>query len=87
MTWLDTDHFVGGTLVHARLYQGMDREDLAEAAGIPFQRIVKFERGDAAPTKAEEQKLADALDVLPGFFYQVNENPPQPEDVHIHIRK
>ena len=81
--WIELDHFAGGMLRFTRHFHGLDREELAEKCpGMTRRTIADFEGGRRMPTPAQEAMLADALDVFPKFFYQVNDCPLGAEDFH-----
>ena len=62
----------------ARVKLGMDQEQLAKAAGLHPNTIVKFETGTVAPHESTRNAIQQALEArgivftngnLPGFYY------------------
>ncbi len=62
----------------ARVKLGMDQEQLAKAAGVHANTIVKFESGTVAPHESTRTAIQQALEArgivftngdLPGFYY------------------
>lgn len=62
----------------ARVKLGMDQEQLARAAGVHANTVVKFETGTVAPHESTRNAIQEALEArgivftngdLPGFHY------------------
>lgn len=77
--------FKGSELRLARIFNNLTLEELAEKVGKTKQYIQKLETNNDKPTETLEESLADALYVLPSFFYSNFEN--QVYDEICHFRK
>lgn len=53
---------VGQRLKHRRLFLNMSQRDLAEAIGVTFQAIQKYENGSSSLTTEKLLRICDALD-------------------------
>jgi transcriptional regulator with XRE-family HTH domain len=60
--------FDGGKLAALRDRKEMSQSQLAEAAGLSFQLISRYERGRAEPSFTTAVQLADALGAALGEF-------------------
>lgn len=73
------DTHVGKRIRHRRWMIGMSQGQLAEAVGIKFQQIQKYETGANRVSASRLWDIAEALDVPLGFFFEGlrtnNENP------------
>jgi Zn-dependent peptidase ImmA (M78 family)/transcriptional regulator with XRE-family HTH domain len=74
--------FLGQNLRLARLFHGLTLQDLAERVDKSKQYISRLESGFEVPAKSLEIVLADALDVLPEFFWKVDPMPISDEQCH-----
>jgi transcriptional regulator with XRE-family HTH domain len=63
------DVHVGIRLKQRRLALGMSQEALADAVGLTFQQIQKYENGINRVAASRLWELARALGVTVGFFY------------------
>lgn len=74
--------FIGSNLRLARLFHDLSLAELGERVTVSKQFLSRVETG-AEPVSAHlEVTLADALDVLPEFFHQVDPNPIADEQCH-----
>ena len=63
------DTFIGGKLLQFRQFSGLSQEKLAEATGITFQQIQKYEKGTNRISAARLYEFSRILDVrLDDFF-------------------
>lgn len=74
--------FVGASLRLARLYHTLSLSELGEKVGVSKQYLSRVENGSETVSAALEEALADSLDVLPGFFREVESNPISDEQCH-----
>ncbi|MBE0454022.1 helix-turn-helix domain-containing protein [Roseovarius autotrophicus] len=63
------DIHVGKQIRHRRWLIGMTQQQLAEAVGIKFQQIQKYETGANRVSASRLWDIADALDVDISFFF------------------
>lgn len=63
------DAVVGRRLRWRRKALGLSLKDISPACGVRFQQIAKYEAGSAQVSAAILWKLARALDVEIGFFF------------------
>jgi len=68
------DVHVGKRIRHRRWLVGMTQQQLAEAVGIKFQQIQKYETGANRVSASRLWDIADALDVEVSFFFEGIEN-------------
>jgi transcriptional regulator with XRE-family HTH domain len=64
------DVHVGGRLRQRRTMLGMSQEKLADAIGLTFQQVQKYERGTNRIGASRLYELSRALDVPVGFFFE-----------------
>ena len=64
-----TDLHIGQRVRHRRWLQGMTQHQLAQAIGIRFQQVQKYESGANRISASRLWDLARALDVGVPFFY------------------
>ena len=64
------DVHVGKRIRHQRWLIGMTQQQLAEAVGIKFQQIQKYETGMNRVSASRLWDIAAALDVQVGFFFE-----------------
>jgi len=64
------DVHVGKRIRHRRWLAGMTQQQLAQAVGIKFQQIQKYETGANRVSASRLWDIADALDVEVSFFFE-----------------
>lgn len=64
------DVHVGKRIRHRRWMLGMTQQQLAEAVGIKFQQIQKYETGTNRVSASRLWDVAHALDVSISFFFE-----------------
>ena len=62
------DKNTNNKIVALRRYRGLDRRDIAQAAGVDYLTVTKWEHGFLAPTERELLKIAENLSVPLEFF-------------------
>ena len=72
------DICVGKAIRYRRKLLGLSQEQLADAVGIKFQQIQKYETGKNRVSASRLWELAGALDVKISFFFQDIEDTPAP---------
>lgn len=72
---IKTDIFLGCRMRTARIFLGIELDDLSDKTKIEDRRLYAFEKGIDLPTKEEEKAIAKALLVDPKFFYQFDTSP------------
>src|SRR3569833_1701916 len=65
----DIDLHLGKRLRRRRRLLGLTQQQLANAVGIRFQQIQKYECGANRISAAHLRQLAEALDVAVAYFY------------------
>ena len=73
----EMDIHVGQRLKVRRSLLGMSQEKLAEAAGITFQQIQKYERGMNRISAGRLFDFSNVLDVPVSYFFEQFQNPIQ----------
>ena len=63
------DLYVGSRVRLRRTLKGMSQQRLAEALGLTFQQIQKYERGVNRIGSSRLFELSEVLDVPPSFFF------------------
>ncbi|MFA1624175.1 helix-turn-helix domain-containing protein [Rhizobium mongolense] len=66
------DVYVGGRLRLRRKVLGLSQGSLAEALGITFQQVQKYEKGMNRIGASRLQRIAEILRVPVGFFFENN---------------
>lgn len=66
----DWDAHVGERLKAGRMLHGVTQTALAEAAGISFQQVQKYERGANRISCGRLMQFAEVLNVSPGWFFE-----------------
>ena len=66
----DIDYHVGKRLRRRRRLLGMTQQSLAEAVGLRFQQIQKYECGANRVTASRLYQLASALNVPATYFFE-----------------
>lgn len=74
--------FIGTNLRLARLFHDLSLTDLGAQVGVSKQFLSRVETGAEATSSALQSALADALGVLPDFFYAVDNHPIVDEQCH-----
>ena len=64
------DVYVGKRIRHRRWMNGTTQQQLAEAVGIKFQQIQKYETGMNRVSASRLWDIANALDVHAAFFFE-----------------
>ena len=64
------DTYVGKRLRMRRLMLDMSQETLADALGLTFQQVQKYEKGANRVGASRLQKLSEILQVPVGFFFE-----------------
>jgi transcriptional regulator with XRE-family HTH domain len=66
----DIDRHVGARLRERRIMLGLSQQQLADLIGVTFQQAYKYERGINRVTSGRLYKIAQALDVDIGYFFE-----------------
>ena len=74
--------FIGTNLRLIRLFHDLSLTDLGGQVGISKQFLSRVETGAESVSPHLEASLAEALDVLPEYFHQVDPNPIADEQCH-----
>ena len=64
------DVHVGGRVKLRRTLLGLSQEELADAVGVTFQQVQKYERGTNRMGASRLFDMATVLDVSVSYFYQ-----------------
>jgi transcriptional regulator with XRE-family HTH domain len=64
------DSHIGQKIRARRIYLRMSQTDVADALGISFQQIQKYERGANRVGASRLQQISDALGVSPYYFFE-----------------
>lgn len=64
------DTHVGQKIRARRIFLGMSQTEVADAVGITFQQIQKYERGANRVGASRLQQISDALGVSPFYFFE-----------------
>ncbi|GLQ34536.1 transcriptional regulator [Amylibacter marinus] len=64
------DVHVGKRIRHRRWMVGMTQQQLAEAVGIKFQQIQKYETGMNRVSASRLWDIGNAMDVVVSFFFE-----------------
>ncbi|SDD93368.1 Helix-turn-helix [Bradyrhizobium brasilense] len=65
----DVDKHIGSRIRMRRLELGVSQDKLAQALGLTFQQVQKYEKGTNRVGGSTMAKIAERLEVEPGFFY------------------
>jgi transcriptional regulator with XRE-family HTH domain len=68
---------IGKKIRALRLERGMSQSELADAIGVTFQQVQKYEKGANRVSAGRLQKIADVLDVPITFFYDGTSSRPK----------
>jgi transcriptional regulator with XRE-family HTH domain len=78
------DTHVGQKIRARRIFLGMSQTELADAAGITFQQIQKYERATNRVGASRLQQFSNALGVSPSYFFEGaptdGKKPPAPKE-------
>jgi transcriptional regulator with XRE-family HTH domain len=78
------DTHVGQKIRARRIFLRMSQTDVADAVGITFQQIQKYERGANRVGASRLQQISDALGVSPFYFFEgaptVGKKMPAPQE-------
>jgi transcriptional regulator with XRE-family HTH domain len=78
------DTHVGQKIRARRMFFRMTQTDIADAIGITFQQIQKYERGANRVGASRLQQISDALGVSPFYFFEgaptVGKKTPAPQE-------
>lgn len=64
------DSHVGGRVRMRRKLMGIRQDQLAEAIGLTFQQVQKYERGSNRISASKLYDIAEVLNVDMGFFFE-----------------
>ena len=64
------DLAVGAHIRLVRKMRGLSQQGLAEAVGVTFQQIQKYEKGSNRISASRLQHTARVLEVSPGYFFE-----------------
>ena len=64
------DTHVGQKIRARRIFLGMSQTEVADAVGITFQQIQKYERGTNRVGASRLQQISDAMGVSPFYFFE-----------------
>ena len=64
------DQHVGSRVRMRRVLLGMSQEKLAEALGLTFQQVQKYEKGTNRIGASRLQEISNTLQVAPSFFFE-----------------
>jgi transcriptional regulator with XRE-family HTH domain len=70
-----TDKYVGSRVRMRRMMLGMSQEKLADALGLTFQQIQKYEKGTNRISASRLQAISQILDAPVHFFFEGAPNP------------
>lgn len=74
--------FVGTNLRLIRLFHNLSLSELGGQVDVSKQFLSRVETGAESVSAQLENSLAEALDVLPEFFYHIDQNPISDEQCH-----
>jgi transcriptional regulator with XRE-family HTH domain len=63
------DTHVGQKMRARRMFLGLTQTDVADASGISFQQIQKYEKGSNRVGASRLQQISDTLGVSPFYFF------------------
>jgi transcriptional regulator with XRE-family HTH domain len=64
------DRLIGAKVRMRRHLRGLSQSELGRAAGVTFQQIQKYENGTNRIGAARLQRIAEVLDIPPGWFFE-----------------
>lgn len=62
--------FIGNKIFSLRLGKGISRHKLSKSIGVTHQQLQKYEKGENRISAARLILIANALNVLPAYFYE-----------------
>ena len=65
----DVDRYVGARMRERRIMLGLSQQELAELIGVTYQQAHKYEKGINRLAAGRLSRLAQALGVQVGYFY------------------
>jgi len=78
------DSYVGQKIRARRIFLGLSQTEVADAIGITFQQIQKYEKGANRVGASRLQQISDALGVSPVYFFDgvptVGKKMPAPQE-------
>src|SRR5580704_6362848 len=78
------DAHIGQKIRTRRILLGLSQTELADAAGISFQQIQKYEKGTNRVGAGRLQQFSEALGVPPSYFFEgaptVGKKQPAPQE-------
>jgi transcriptional regulator with XRE-family HTH domain len=78
------DTHIGQKIRARRIFLRMSQTDVADAIGISFQQIQKYENGSNRVGASRLQQISDALGVTPFYFFEgapaVGKKTPAPQE-------
>jgi transcriptional regulator with XRE-family HTH domain len=77
-----TDKYVGSRVRMRRMMLGMSQEKLADALGLTFQQIQKYEKGTNRISASRLQAISQILDAPVHFFFEGAPNTAKSGAVH-----
>lgn len=75
------DRHIGARIRMRRIQIGLSQERLAEAIGLTFQQVQKYEKAQNRVGGSRLGQIARALEVEVGFFYEGAPQPGQPPGI------
>jgi len=72
------DRQVGERMRRRRILLGLTQDQVADALGISYQQIQKYETGANRISAGRLAQIAEVLEVLPGWFFGVAEAADEP---------
>jgi transcriptional regulator with XRE-family HTH domain len=78
------DTHIGQKIRARRILLGLSQTELADAAGISFQQIQKYEKGTNRVGASRLQQFSEALGVPPSYFFEgaptIGKKTPAPQE-------
>ena len=78
------DTHIGQKIRTRRILMGLSQTELADAAGISFQQIQKYEKGSNRVGASRLQQFSETLGVPPSYFFEgvpiVGKKQPAPQE-------
>jgi len=78
----DVDHHVARRIRERRIMLGLTQQQVAERIGVTYQQVYKYEKGENRISVGCLHRIAQALGVGPGYFFEGlgTERPPEPRE-------
>jgi transcriptional regulator with XRE-family HTH domain len=73
----DTDRYVGARMRERRIMLGLTQQELAELIGVTYQQAHKYEKGINRISAGRLSKIARALSVDVGYFFDGVDSEPR----------